>query len=168
MRWITFGIIAVFAAGCEVSESGAAGDIIGRLSAGIPWHHAHPILVNFTAGLVPVSFTSDLIGRLANKESLNSAALWMLAYAALLTPATALTGWLWNQTIPSEALPQDLIEVHKYLGTLLAGVFAGLVIWRGALFLRNRRPGLAYFVALGIAVVLLAYQGNLGGRMVFG
>lgn len=46
----------------------------------------HPILVNFTAALVPASFVSDVLGRFLRRESLRSAAWWMLLYAAIITP----------------------------------------------------------------------------------
>lgn len=134
----------------------------------IPWHHAHPILVNFTAGLVPTSFISDVLGRISDKRSLSSAAWWMLLFAALLTPATALTGWFWKQSLPSAALPADLIQIHQWLGSALAILFVIMALWRARMYLREDFPNIVYLMFAALAVGLLALQGNLGGTMVFG
>lgn len=96
--------------------------MLEQISDSIPWHHAHPILVNFTAGLIPTSVMSDFLGRVSGKVSLSSAAWWMLLFATLLTPATALTGWFWKQTLPSAALPEDLIFMHQWLGSACCSV----------------------------------------------
>lgn len=134
----------------------------------VPWHHAHPILVNFTAGLVPTSFISDLLGRISEKRSLSSAAWWMLLFAALLTPATALTGWFWKQSLPSAALPADLILMHQWLGMALAVLFPIMTLWRAQIYFLVGAPSIGYLILAALATVLLAFQGNLGGTMVFG
>lgn len=54
----------------------------------------HPVLVNFTAALVPVSVFSDFAGRVIKNESLRNAAWWTLFYETVITPFTAITGWL--------------------------------------------------------------------------
>ncbi len=61
------------------------------------WQNIHPILVNFTAALIPASIASDLLGKVLRRQSFGDAAWWMLFYAALITPLTALTGWLWKR-----------------------------------------------------------------------
>lgn len=52
----------------------------------------HPILVNFTAALVPASLLSDVLGRVLKRDTLLHAGWWMLLYAAAVTPLTALAG----------------------------------------------------------------------------
>jgi uncharacterized membrane protein len=54
----------------------------------------HPILVNFTAALVPVSVASDFLGWLVEADSLRQTAWWTLFYTTVVTPFTAITGWL--------------------------------------------------------------------------
>lgn len=134
----------------------------------IPWHHLHPILINFTAALVPASVGSDLLGKFSKKESLKSAAWWMLVYATLITPLTVIAGWSWKASLPAAALPEDLIFIHQWLGTLLVLFFVILTIWRGRLFFQGKDPNLLYFLLAIFVVGALAYQGNLGGMMVFG
>lgn len=139
-----------------------------QLISSIPWHHAHPIFVNFTAGLVPMSLISDVLCRITGKTSLSSAAWWMLLFATLLTPITALTGWFWKSSIPSAAMSDDLIFTHQWLGSLLAVLFVVLAVWRGRFYFREHDPSILYFFFAATVVAALAYQGNLGGTMVFG
>lgn len=134
----------------------------------IPWQHLHPIFVNFSAALVPSSVVSDVLGKFIKNESLKSAGWWMIFYATLITPLTVIAGWFWKTGIPAAALPEDLIFIHQWLGTLLILLFAILTIWRGWLFYKGKDPNFLYFVIAAIVVGALAYQGHLGGKMVFG
>jgi uncharacterized membrane protein len=133
----------------------------------IPWQNIHPILVNFTAALIPMSVLSDLLGKLLRRESLNHAAWWMLFYAALFTPFTALAGWFWKKSIEA-ALPADLIAIHQWLGVSLAVAFIILAIWRLMFHQRGKSPRLAYFLLAALVLGALIYQGHLGGSLTFG
>lgn len=131
------------------------------------WENIHPILVNFTAALIPASVLSDLLGRLLGRDSLKHAAWWTLLYAALVTPFTALAGWFWKMSIEA-ALSPDLIAVHQWLGIWLTFAFPILVIWRWRFHRRGGSPGLAYFVTAALTLLALMYQGHVGGSMAFG
>jgi uncharacterized membrane protein len=137
------------------------------LLAEIPWHHVHPILVNFTAALVPASVGSDLLAKITGRSSLRQAAWWTLLYAAVVTPATALSGWIRKKEIAG-ALPPDIIFRHQWLGSLLAVGFVALLIWRGRTHACGKDPSWSYLFTACAVVALLIYQGNLGGTMVFG
>lgn len=129
--------------------------------------HIHPILVNFTAALVPASIASDFLGRLWRKESLHDAAWWMLLYAAAITPFTAIAGLLWKPSV-ADMLPRHMLMTHQWLGISLATLFIVLALWRWSLYSRKMAPTPAY---LGFAVLVLlglVYQGNLGGTMLLG
>jgi uncharacterized membrane protein len=127
----------------------------------------HPILVNFTAALIPASVLSDLLGKLLRRESLQHAAWWTLLYAAAVTPFTALAGWLWKRSIEA-ALSADVIAVHQWLGVWLAFAFPVLVLWRWRFHRRGESPGLAYLLTAGLTLLALMYQGHVGGSMAFG
>jgi uncharacterized membrane protein len=127
----------------------------------------HPILVNFTAALLPLAFLSDLLGRMFRRQSFHHAAWWMVLYAAVITPFTAAAGWWWKLTEGS-ALPAKLITVHQWLGTTAVAFFVILAIWRWRIHKRGTAPTLPYFAYALIVVLTLVYQGTLGGRMVFG
>jgi uncharacterized membrane protein len=126
----------------------------------------HPILVNFTAALIPVAFVSDLLGRLFGRKSLTSAGWWMLCYAAAITPATALTGWLWLGDAGDMEHREML--VHKWLGTGLALLLIPFVYWRWRLHKRDEVPGALYLSLAAVLVAALTVQGHLGGMMSFG
>ena len=126
----------------------------------------HPILVNFTAALVPASLVSDVLGRLLRRQSLLSAGWWMLFYAALITPFTALAGWMWLRQMAGMNMPA--MPIHKWLGTALAVVFVALVIWRWRIHRRpDGMPGGRYLSCAAVVVAALIVQGNLGGSMSF-
>jgi uncharacterized membrane protein len=129
--------------------------------------HIHPILVNFTAALVPASVGSDIVGRVLRKPSLHAAAWWMLVYAAAITPLTALSGLWWKQK-QVDTLPAQQLLRHEQIGFALVGALIVLAAWRYAAYRKSLAPGLAY-VLLGLVVIFaLMVQGALGGDMVFG
>jgi uncharacterized membrane protein len=83
----------------------------------------HPILVNFTAALAPVSVVGDAIGRLCQDESLRHTGWWTLFGATAITPFTALAGWLF--WMPDDSGVTGM-TIHKWLGTGLAVLLFGL------------------------------------------
>lgn len=126
----------------------------------------HPILVNFTAALVPASLLSDVLARVLKRESLRSAAWWMLLYAAVITPLTATAGWFWLDDMGG--MDHREMDVHKWLGTALTVVFLLLAAWRGRFHARGVAPGALYLITVGLVVAALTLQGHLGGMMSFG
>ena len=124
----------------------------------------HPILVNFTAALVPISVFSDFIGRFIKAESLRHTAWWTLFYATIITPFTAIAGWLFW-------MPDDNgvsgMTIHKWLGTGLALLLFVLFAWRWKLRRQARWATVPYLIFAAIFVAALTYQGSLGGQQVF-
>lgn len=124
----------------------------------------HPILVNFTAALVPVSVASDFAGRLTRKESLQATAWWTLLFATLVTPFTAVAGWLFWMKDDNGVTG---MTVHKWLGSGLVVLLFGLFVWRWSLHRRQLGPTTAYLLAGGVVIAALVVQGVLGGQQVF-
>ena len=124
----------------------------------------HPVLVNFTAALIPVSVFSDLAARLFRVASLRIVGWWTMLFAAVITPFTVVAGWLFW-------MPDDNgapgMTIHKWLGTGLAFVFLGLLAWRARLQAKDRAVTWLYFLIALAAVAALVYQGTLGGNQVF-
>ena len=127
----------------------------------------HPILVNFTAALLPLSFLSDVLGRMLQRKSLHNAGWWLMVYAVLITPLTVAAGWWWKHAA-GPGLPSQVITVHQWLGTCLALMFVMLATWRWNFQKRDEAPNLAYLALAFVTVLALVYQGSLGGMMVFG
>lgn len=130
-------------------------------------HELHPILVNFTAALLPLALLSDILGRMFRRQSLHDAAAWMMVYEAAITPLTVAAGWWWKST-SAGALPPRLILVHQWLGTLAALLFIALATWRWKMHKRTGQPSNGYLVFACVAMLALVYQGTIGGRMLFG
>ncbi|HLK09665.1 MAG TPA: DUF2231 domain-containing protein [Candidatus Angelobacter sp.] len=159
--------LLVASSGTQVKErDGAAHGLPGFRPPRSP-QELHPILVNFTAALLPLALFSDLLGLWFKRSSLHSAAAWMVLYAAIITPLTGAAGWWWKSK-SAGTLPPELIAVHQWLGTSLALVFIALAVWRWRLYRQNAVPTLAYLAFTVVAVLALVYQGSLGGAMVFG
>jgi uncharacterized membrane protein len=128
----------------------------------------HPILVNFTAALVPVSFAAEVLGRILKKPSLTGTAWWTLLAAAMVTPLTAAAGWYWKNQMDMDGTGGRQMAIHQWLGITLALLFIVIAAWRGRMFKRNRTPGYGYLSVLAVLVGLLTLQGHLGGVMSFG
>lgn len=126
----------------------------------------HPILVNFTAALIPVSVFTDLMMKVRPRESLRSVGWWTLLYAACLTPITALTGWYWLRQMPG--MDDQMMTVHKWLGSATA-IFLLFVLWCRWTFFRVNRPTNWPYIFVGLILVFaVVIQGHIGGRMSFG
>lgn len=137
----------------------------GWLSDWVMAWKIHPILVNFTAALIPVSVFSDIAARLFNSASLRIVGFWTLLFAAVITPFTVAAGWLFW-------MPDDNgdphMTIHKWLGTSMAVILIGVFAWRASFQVRSRTPGWLYLL-VGLAIVAaLIYQGMLGGNKAFG
>jgi uncharacterized membrane protein len=157
----------VASSGTQMKETHNAGGGLPGFRAPRSPQELHPILVNFTAALLPLALLSDLLGLWLKRSSLHSAAAWMVLYAAIITPLTGAAGWWWKSK-SAGTLPPQLIAVHEWLGTSLALVFIALAVWRWRLYRQNAVPTLPYLVFAVVAVLALVYQGSLGGAMVFG
>jgi plastocyanin/uncharacterized membrane protein len=130
-------------------------------------HELHPILVNFTAALLPLALLSDLLGLWLRRPSLHNAAFWMVLYEAIITPLTGLAGWWWKFQTAS-TLPPNLIAVHQWLGTSLVVLVVILAGWRWRIHKKNATPTVPYLLFAAVVMLALVYQGSLGGLMVFG
>jgi plastocyanin/uncharacterized membrane protein len=127
----------------------------------------HPILVNFTAALLPLALLSDVLGRLLRRQALHAAGFWLMVYEAAITPLTVIAGWWWKSSEANQ-LPAQLITVHQWLGIAAALLFILLAAWRWRFHLRAVPPSWTYLVFTFVALMALVYQGSLGGAMVFG
>ena len=90
-----------------------------------------------------------------------------MVYEAAITPLTVIAGWWWKCSETNQ-MPQQLITVHQWLGTVAAFLFLLLAIWRWKFHMRAIPPSWAYLVLTLVAFMALVYQGSIGGAMVFG
>ena len=140
------------------------GSVVTALQHFVTLTKLHPILVNFTAALVPMSVASDAVGYFRRNESLRHTAWWTLWVATILTPFTAITGWLFWMSDDNGVTG---MTIHKWLGTSLVFLLFGLFAWRRNLHRRKQWPTAAYLVTGAVLVLALVVQGHLGGQQVF-
>jgi uncharacterized membrane protein len=156
-----------------VNDAAAAANLPRHSGATLKWspprtpEELHPILVNFTAALLPLAVLSDILGVVFRRQSFHHAAWWMVLYAAVITPFTAAAGWWWRLTEGS-AMPAKLITIHQWLGSTAVVLFVLLAIWRWRIHKSGNSPTLPYLAFALVVVLALVYQGSLGGRMAFG
>ena len=124
----------------------------------------HPILVNFTAALVPISLASDAAAIRLKRASLRDTGWWTLLYAACLTPFTAIAGWLFWMKDDNGV---SGMAIHKWLGTGLVLLLAGLFLWRRGFQRRGAWVSGAYLAAGLVLLILLVIQGHLGGTQTY-
>jgi uncharacterized membrane protein len=139
-------------------------DFVHPLKQIVSKYYVHPILVDFTAALVPVSIGSDLLERACGRKSFRVVGWWTLLYAACVTPLTALTGWLfWMK----DDVGVTGMTIHKWLGTAFVILIPALALWRAKFWRTDRRPSVLYLVVAVLLLGALTYQGHLGGAQVF-
>ena len=126
----------------------------------------HPLLVNFTAALVPVSVVADVLGRWLRKPTLEATGWWTIATAAAVTPFTALAGWMWLRQMPEMDMPP--MPLHRWLGTALAVTLIPVAIWRGRSHAGARPVSVSYLVVATSVVLAVIVQGHVGANMTFG
>ena len=141
-----------------------AASVVGALKQFVTLTKLHPILVNFTAALVPVSVASDLAGRLYKSEPLRNTAWWTLLYATIVTPFTAIAGWLFWMDDDNGVTG---MTIHKWLGTALVVLLFGLFVWRRNLHRRQQWAPASYLIFGILVIAAFVVQGHLGGHQTF-
>lgn len=126
---------------------------------------AHPLLVNFTAGLFPAALLAEALGRWRRRASLTSAGWWMLFFAAVSAPFTVIAGWDWYRDVGDMGHWQ--MAIHPWLGSGVSAAIVALALWRRRFLLRGEDVSRSYFAAGAAILVALAVQGHLGATMSF-
>lgn len=127
----------------------------------------HPIFVHFPVALLPVAFACDLAGRLTGRASLAHAGWWTLLFAAVSSPVTAATGWLWLLDF-DDTSRHWAMTTHQWLGTALPPMLITLAAWRYRHHASAKPASWPLLASLAAAVILMLVQGHLGGTMTFG
>ncbi|MBF6568623.1 MAG: DUF2231 domain-containing protein [Candidatus Binataceae bacterium] len=133
----------------------------------------HPVADHFTIALLMVGVLMDLLGStMARFRWMRYMALTLMIFGAISAAISWETGG-WEAHKVHDLLNVDtkaLLHHHAELGDWLLWVFLALATWRVLIeyvgFFSLWRG--IYLIAAIIAVILLGYQGYMGGQLVYG
>jgi uncharacterized membrane protein len=133
----------------------------------------HPVADHFTIALLIVAVFIDVIASLLPTRAwLRYMALTLMVMGALAAAASWVTGgelqpeWVFK-TVPPAA--KALMHRHAELGEVLMYVFGVIAVWRILIESLSFMAGTRwlYMLVAIIAVVVLGYQGSIGGELVY-
>lgn len=129
--------------------------------------NTHPVFVHFPIALFPTAFLFYLIGVLRKRKDMLLSGQICLALGLISTIVTVLTGYWAQETFPHGDVIHRMMETHQTLGFAILGLGLLLTIWS---FLKREgapRGSIVFMALLGITVLVIFQNGDLGARMVF-
>lgn len=128
----------------------------------------HPALVHFPIALLAVSVLADFLAFLGAADSLRDAAWWALLGAAISAAVTVFAGLFDMYRASISDVAHERVHQHRKVGFALAAVIVALAVWRGMIYFdQGVAIGWTYIAAGFLAVGLAAFQGWLGGELVY-
>lgn len=134
--------------------------------------NVHPLFVHFPIALLSVSVLFDLLGQILKKDSLTVSAWWMQIMGTAALVFTAATGLIAETTVGHSDDAHEVMQNHKTMELIAAGIFLFIFIWR--LILRGKTPSesgktahtLYTIMAIG-AVAFMLTGSYWGGKLVY-
>ncbi len=127
-------------------------------------------MVHFPVALTFAALLFEVVSRVRRWRTLESGSLVLIVLAALGAIAGMVTGTLAHDEVVVPVEARAMLEQHEDLGVLLGWGLPLLAVARTLLARLSRRYGplgWLYLVLLCVACVAIAYQGHLGGRLVY-
>lgn len=124
----------------------------------------HPAATNFPIALLLAAFFADVLFVIFGTVGLRHAARFCLWGGGLMAVATAALGWGFVGFTFAE--DDAILSAHRWNGTALAGL-AIPAIWLGERAFQGRGV-VAFRTTLVLVAAMAAYNGYLGGKMVYG
>ncbi len=127
----------------------------------------HPIFVHFPIALFPVTLLFYFVGILRKRNDLLLAGQICLVLSLIGTAITVLTGYLAEESFPHNETVHEMMETHEMIGFIILGLGALLTLW--SFLKRDGMPKASklFLVLLGLTVLVILQNADLGGRMVF-
>lgn len=127
----------------------------------------HPILVHFPIALLSLSVAADVVGFLADIASLRQTGWWTLLAASAGGIATVLAGFydMSRATLSEEV--HHRVHRHMRFGLVLLAAMIGLTVWRWMIYNHDLVTPVFYLDLAVLTVALAAFQGWLGGELVY-
>jgi uncharacterized membrane protein len=128
----------------------------------------HPAVVHFAIALFSTAVLLEILGAVTKKEKYHSAAGINLILAGISIILAAGSGLLAEQNVVHTDAAHEIMETHKILGLIVAGMVMLLVAWRARLKGKFSSWSAWTYVLAGVVAVGLMFTGAyLGGEMVY-
>lgn len=127
----------------------------------------HPIVVHFPIALLVTSFVADAAYWLTGFDTLRHTGFWMLVGASATGALTVAAGVFDMGRASLEGAVHERVHRHMWIGICLYAVICALTLWRWSLFASDLRVTVLYLDFGLLAVALAAFQGWLGGELVY-
>ena len=127
----------------------------------------HPILVHFPIALLVTSFFADGAYWLTAIATLRHAGFWMLAAASVTGALTVLAGMFDMRRATLDGPVHERVHRHMWVGIGLYVVICVLTLWRWTYYSSDTLLTLLYLDVAFLAMALAAFQGWLGGELVY-
>ncbi len=128
----------------------------------------HPKVIHFPIAFLIGAFLFDLWGAIRGNESIRRAAWYQLILAFFFAIIAVITGLLAANNVPHNDMSHETMELHETLGYVIAGLLLVLFGWRWSQKGDFPQKGaIVYWAIYVIAVGVLTYSSDLGGKMVF-
>lgn len=130
----------------------------------------HPAVIHFPIALSLIAVLFDLVSRHRRAAALEPAGAVLMTLAAVGGIVATLTGDAAHDEAVVPRAAAALLERHEELGELAMWALIVLAVARVALALWRRFRGVAaaaYLLAAAAVAALVAYQGHVGGQLVF-
>jgi len=126
----------------------------------------HPLLIHFPIALVIVAVAAECAVIVTDDAHWRSLAVGNVRAGAAFALLAAIAGW--RLALASGVEPTQLLEWHRWRGTIGAGVTLAAALATSAVDGRSRFALWMYRTALFGAGALVAVAGHLGGVAVWG
>jgi uncharacterized membrane protein len=131
-------------------------------------HLFHPACVHFTVALLTLGGVWEAWGHFTGGEtSVRRGGVVTIVGTLTLLP-TLVTGYLAANSVPVPETAKTVFSLHELNGWVVAGLFVGLLFWKG--WFRGSIPEAQrryYGAALLLGVLLVGYGAFLGGDLVY-
>ena len=127
----------------------------------------HPAFIHFPIALIVISFLCDVFGYVFRNSSLRSAGWWTLLGAGVFGVLAVGSG-LWDMDhVPISDNADRFVSFHMWIGFAVLAAAAVLAVWRGFIYSRRQMVTFPYLLASLLAMVIILFQGWVGGEMVY-
>lgn len=120
----------------------------------------HSVIVHFPIAFFPAALFTAIVGR--RRPAFGAPVRFLVIAGGIIAPVAAVLGWLDAMS----ADPDQLLTVHRWLGTAVGVGALGLAVWAWRKPEQDRSAGMV--AALTVITVAIIVQGWFGGAIVHG